>query len=24
VLDWRPWTHLQDGLGETVAYLRGV
>jgi UDP-glucose 4-epimerase len=23
VLDWRPWTHLQDGLGETVAYLRG-
>ncbi len=23
-LDWRPWTHLQDGLGETVAYLRGV
>jgi UDP-glucose 4-epimerase len=24
VLHWRPWTHLQDGLGETVAYLRGV
>ena len=24
VLDWRPWTHVQDGLGETVAYLRGV
>ena len=24
VLGWRPWTHLQDGLGETVAYLRGV
>jgi UDP-glucose 4-epimerase len=24
VLQWRPWTHLQDGLGETVAYLRGV
>jgi UDP-glucose 4-epimerase len=24
VLDWRPWTHLQDGLGETVVYLRGV
>jgi UDP-glucose 4-epimerase len=24
VLDWRPWTHLQDGLGETVAFLRGV
>jgi UDP-glucose 4-epimerase len=24
VLDWRPWTRLQDGLGETVVYLRGV
>ena len=23
-LDWRPWTHLEDGLRETVAYLRGV
>lgn len=23
-LDWRPWTYLEDGLGETVAYLRGV
>jgi UDP-glucose 4-epimerase len=24
VLGWRPWTHLEDGLGETVAYLKGV
>jgi nucleoside-diphosphate-sugar epimerase len=24
VLDWRPWTHLQDGMGETVAYLRVI
>ncbi len=24
VLGWRPWTHLVDGLSETVAYLRGV
>ena len=24
MLHWRPWTHLEDGLGETVAYLRGV
>jgi UDP-glucose 4-epimerase len=22
-LGWRPWTHLEDGLGETVAYLKG-
>ena len=21
---WRPWTHLEDGLGETVAFLKGV
>jgi UDP-glucose 4-epimerase len=21
---WRPWTHLEDGLGETVAYMKGV
>lgn len=24
VLDWRPWTHLEDGLGETVAYMKGI
>ena len=24
ILGWRPWTHLEDGLGETVAYLKGV
>jgi UDP-glucose 4-epimerase len=23
-LGWKPWTHLEDGLGETVAYLKGV
>ena len=23
-LAWKPWTHLEDGLAETVAYLRGV
>jgi UDP-glucose 4-epimerase len=23
-LGWKPWTHLEDGLGETVAFLRGV
>ena len=23
-LGWRPWTHLEDGLGETVAYMKGV
>jgi UDP-glucose 4-epimerase len=24
VLGWKPWTHLEDGLRETVAYLKGV
>jgi UDP-glucose 4-epimerase len=24
LLGWRPWTHLEDGLGETVAFLKGV
>jgi UDP-glucose 4-epimerase len=24
LLGWRPWTHLEDGLGETVAYLKGI
>jgi UDP-glucose 4-epimerase len=23
-LGWRPWTHLEDGLGETVAFLNGI
>jgi UDP-glucose 4-epimerase len=23
-LGWKPWTHLEDGLGETVAYMKGV
>jgi UDP-glucose 4-epimerase len=23
-LGWRPWTHLEDGLGETVAYMKGI
>ena len=23
VLGWRPWTHLEDGLGETVSFMRG-
>ncbi|HXF57579.1 MAG TPA: NAD-dependent epimerase/dehydratase family protein [Actinomycetota bacterium] len=23
-LGWKPWTHLEDGLRETVAYLRGT
>ncbi|MBI3647372.1 MAG: GDP-mannose 4,6-dehydratase [Actinobacteria bacterium] len=21
---WKPWTHLEDGLGETVAFLKGI
>ena len=24
VLAWRPWTHLEDGLAETVSFLRGT
>ncbi len=24
VLGWKPWTHLEDGLSETVAFLKGV
>lgn len=24
VLGWRPWTHLEDGLKETIAHLRGI
>ncbi len=24
VLAWKPWTHLEDGLAETVAYLKGI
>ena len=24
VLGWKPWTHLEDGLRETVAYLKGL
>jgi UDP-glucose 4-epimerase len=24
VLGWKPWTHLEDGLAETVAFLKGV
>ncbi|HXF37247.1 MAG TPA: SDR family NAD(P)-dependent oxidoreductase [Actinomycetota bacterium] len=24
ILGWRPWTHLEDGLSETVAYLKGI
>jgi UDP-glucose 4-epimerase len=23
-LGWKPWTHLEDGLREAVAYLRGI
>jgi UDP-glucose 4-epimerase len=23
-LGWKPWTHLEDGLRETVAYLKGI
>jgi UDP-glucose 4-epimerase len=23
-LGWKPWTHLEDGLGETVAFLKGI
>ena len=23
-LAWHPWTHLEDGLKETVAFLRGI
>jgi UDP-glucose 4-epimerase len=23
VIGWRPWTHLEDGLGETVAFMKG-
>jgi UDP-glucose 4-epimerase len=23
-LAWKPWTHLEDGLGETVAFLKGI
>jgi UDP-glucose 4-epimerase len=23
-LSWRPWTHLEDGLGETVAFMKGI
>jgi UDP-glucose 4-epimerase len=23
-IGWKPWTHLEDGLSETVAYLKGV
>ena len=24
VLGWRPWTHLEDGLRETIAFMRGL
>ena len=23
-ISWKPWTHLEDGLAETVAYLKGI
>ena len=23
VLGWKPWTHLEDGLAETVSFMRG-
>jgi UDP-glucose 4-epimerase len=23
-LGWRPWTHLEDGLAETIAFLKGI
>jgi UDP-glucose 4-epimerase len=23
-IGWKPWTHLEDGLGETVAFLKGI
>jgi nucleoside-diphosphate-sugar epimerase len=23
-IGWKPWTHLEDGLAETVAYLKGI
>jgi UDP-glucose 4-epimerase len=23
-IGWKPWTHLEDGLGETVAFIKGV
>ena len=23
-IGWKPWTHLEDGLGETVAYMKGI
>jgi len=23
-IGWKPWTHLEDGLGETVAFIKGI
>ncbi len=23
-IGWKPWTHLEDGLAETVAFLKGI